>query len=178
MSGRNQFVGIVIFQLVELEMAALADAKGFGKQFGWIELGELLARPQVAFAIGKRWHPASATGRWWRMAVMQSCNARRPRACMCTSPQATAGMPRREAWVRDCRSCSASSGPDAVRCRARGDRGSARAAIDLRCRRRRDRAARSPAVPLATPRSGLRAALVTTFLGLRRARVISWHKAW
>ncbi len=53
MPGRDQLVGVVIFQLVELEMAALADAKGFSEQFGWIELGQLLARPQVAFAIGK-----------------------------------------------------------------------------------------------------------------------------
>ncbi len=53
MSRRDQFVGVVIFQLIELEMTALADAKGFAEQCGRIELGQLLARPQVAFAIGE-----------------------------------------------------------------------------------------------------------------------------
>src|SRR5690606_40934395 len=45
------------------------------------------------------------------MAVRVSCRARRPRACMCTSPLATAGISSWRASPSSCSSLWASSGP-------------------------------------------------------------------
>ncbi|MNP17634.1 hypothetical protein D3C76_1100720 [compost metagenome] len=53
-SIRNQFVGVVVAQLLEIEGAAFGDAQGFRQQFSRIDAGQNLAWAQVAFAVGEQ----------------------------------------------------------------------------------------------------------------------------
>gem|GEM_PF-3496325 len=53
-AGRHQFAWVGVLQLLEIEVAALGDAQGFGQQFGWVERGQGLAGAQVALAVGEQ----------------------------------------------------------------------------------------------------------------------------
>ncbi|MNP09372.1 hypothetical protein D3C76_1014770 [compost metagenome] len=54
MSVRDQFARVLVAQLLEIEGAALGDAQGFRQQLGRVDLGQCLARAQVAFAVGEQ----------------------------------------------------------------------------------------------------------------------------
>ena len=85
---------VLVAQLLERERAARGDRERRLEQLGRIEL----AQPREAAADGARRsgcsaRPARSTVVRRRVAVSASCSARRPRACMCTSPAATSGRP-------------------------------------------------------------------------------------
>ncbi len=99
---RDKLTGIVITQFIQGKSTALGDFYAFIEQAAWVDTLENSLGAQVTFGIGRQGVFYSATDFLCRVAVKVSCKGCRVRACICTLPTATIGMPTSRDKICNC----------------------------------------------------------------------------